>query len=267
MGAVAQDLALIRAAAEEAGRIAMTYFRGHKAMDVRMKGGNSPVSAGDLAVDTYLRRTLLEARPDYGWLSEESAGVTRAPRQTAPRSFIVDPIDGTRAFIDGRDTWCVSIGVVEEGVPLAGVLDCPALGESYWASAAGGAFKDGARLDLRSRPPRPLPTVAGPKSAEAELSRAFPGGFKRHGHIPSLAYRLAMVADGSLEATLVKPRSHDWDIAAALVILSEAGARLVTLDGVDTVLNGDSVVKPAMMAGAPAALQAMLGVVTGEAFG
>jgi len=264
--AVEQDLALIRDAAEEAGRIALTYFHGHEEMDVRMKGGNSPVSAGDLAADTYLREILTKARPDYGWLSEESTDVSRTRRQTAPRSFIIDPIDGTRAFIDGRDIWCVSVGIVEGEVPVAGVLECPALGERFWASAGGGAFKDGRRLAV-AKTPRAQPVVAAPPKAEPQLKRAFPGGYTRRGHIPSLAYRLAMVADGTLDATLVKPRSHDWDIAAAVVILSEAGARLTAMDGTAVILNGDDIVKPAMMAGSPHMLEAMFGVVTAHAFG
>ena len=262
---VAQDLALIRDAAQEAGRIALTYFHGHEEMDVRMKGGNSPVSAGDLAANSYLRKVLMKARPDYGWLSEENADVSQNRRQAAPRSFIIDPIDGTRAFIDGRDIWCVSIGVVEGTAPVAGVLECPALRESYWASAGGGAFKDGRRLSVTD--PRAQPVVAAPPRAEAQLERAFPDGYKRRGHIPSLAYRLAMVADGALDATLVKPRSHDWDIAAAVVILNEAGARLTEMDGTEVTLNGADIVKPAMIAGSPGMLEAMFGVVTAQAFG
>ena len=262
---VAEDLALIRDAAEEAGRIALSYFHGHRDVDVRMKGGNSPVSAGDLAADTYLRKVLMTARPDYGWLSEESADISQTRRQTAPRSFIVDPIDGTRAFIDGRDIWCVSIGIVEDEKPIAGVLECPALRERYWASAGGGAFKDGRRLTVAGS--RAQPVVAAPPRAEPQLERAFPGGYKRRGHIPSLAYRIAMVADGALDATLVKPRSHDWDIAAAVVILNEAGARLTDMEGAGVTLNGEDIVKPAMMAGSPRTLEAMFGVVTARAFG
>src|SRR5690606_33805884 len=94
-----------------------------------LKDGVSPVTEADIAVDTFLRETLLTARPDYGWLSEETAD--NLERLSAQRTFVVDPIDGTRAFIDGRSTWCVSIAVVEAGTPLVGVLDCPAIGEIY----------------------------------------------------------------------------------------------------------------------------------------
>jgi len=262
---IEHDLALIRVAAEEAGRIALSYFHGHEELDVRMKGGTSPVSAGDLAADTFLREFLMKARPDYGWLSEESVDVSRTKRLTAPRSFVVDPIDGTRAFIDGRETWCVSVAVVENGQAVAGVLECPALGFTYYASTGGGAWKDGARLTMGA--PRRIPVIAVPKKFLPGVEKAFPGGFESHDHIPSLAYRLAMVAEGSLDATLVRPTAHDWDIAAAGLIVAEAGGRLTDLGGAPVVLNGESVVKPAMMAGSPDMLQAMFGVVTADAFG
>ncbi|MFZ2100136.1 MAG: 3'(2'),5'-bisphosphate nucleotidase CysQ [Oricola sp.] len=265
LSAHGHDLALVRVAAEEAGRIALAYFRGHKKMNVRMKGGTSPVSAGDLAADTFLREFLMAARPEYGWMSEESVDVSRTRRLTAPRTFVVDPIDGTRAFIDGRDTWCVSVAVVENGLPVAGVLECPALGIAYHASVGGGAFKD--ERHLKMQPRRDTPVIAAPKAFSAQLETAFPNGYEHHGHIPSLALRLAMVADGTLDATLVKPNAHDWDIAAAALILTEAGGRLADFDGADVAMNGESVVKPAMMAGSDAILHAMFGVVTADAFG
>ena len=140
----ADDLALISEAAREAGRIALGFFK--QSPEVWMKGGTSPVSEADYAVDRFLRETLTAARPDYGWLSEETAD--SAGRLAASRTFVVDPIDGTRAFLDGRSTWCVSIAVVEDGHPLAGVLDCPATGEIFSASAGKGACKDGRRLHV-----------------------------------------------------------------------------------------------------------------------
>lgn len=262
---VEHDLALIRVAAEKAGRIALSYFHGHEDLDVRMKGGTSPVSAADLAADTFLREFLMKARPDYGWLSEESVDVSRSKRLTAPRSFVVDPIDGTRAFIDGRETWCVSVAVVEGGRAVAGVLECPALGFTYHASAGCGAWKGDSRLAVGM--PRNPPVIAAPKKCLPQLEKAFPAGFERHDHIPSLAYRLAMVAEGSLDATLVRPTAHDWDIAAAGLLVAEAGGLLTDLDGAPLVLNGESVVKPAMMAGSREILPAMFGVVTADAFG
>jgi myo-inositol-1(or 4)-monophosphatase len=145
--AAAADLALIAAAAREAGAIAMRHFRNDP--EVWMKNGTSPVSAADIAVDTFLRETLIEARPDYGWLSEETAD--SSARLEARRTFVVDPIDGTRAFIQGRRTWCVSIAVVEAGAPLAGVLECPAKGEFYEGRRSSHLARRGAGGDAEAR--------------------------------------------------------------------------------------------------------------------
>ena len=133
------DLQLIRDAAREAGDIAMRYFKRNP--EVWLKGGHSPVSEADYAVDKFLRETLIAARPDYGWLSEET--VDSAARLEARRTFVVDPIDGTRSFLEGRSTWCVSIAVVENGNAVAGVVDCPAKDEIYWAEPVAAAGRTG----------------------------------------------------------------------------------------------------------------------------
>ena len=231
-GEIADDLALIREAAREAGRIAMSFFG--KNPEVWLKTGQSPVSAADYAVDRFLRETLTAARPAYGWLSEET--VDTPDRLSALRTFVVDPIDGTRAFIEGRSTWCVSVAVVEAGRPLAGVLDCPARSEIFEASVGGGAFKDGGRIAVRAAGSMPL--VAGPKSMFAGASTPWPADFRRGPYFPSLAYRVAAVASGDLDATYVKPNAHDWDIAAADVILSEAGGRIVDARGANLAYAG-----------------------------
>ena len=140
-----EDLPLLRDAAREAGVIAMRYFGNNP--QVWMKGGTSPVSEADHAADAYLRETLLAARPDYGWLSEETAD--DPARLSARRTFVVDPIDGTRGFLEGLRSWCVSVAVVEDGRTLAGVLECPAMDETYWALPGEGAFRNGKRIAVR----------------------------------------------------------------------------------------------------------------------
>ena len=119
---LAADLTLLVDAAREAGQIALRFFK--QSPEVWLKGGTSPVSEADYAADSFLNEALIAARPDYGWLSEEAAD--NAARLSARRTFVVDPIDGTRGFLEGRREWCVSIAVVENGRPIAGVLECPA---------------------------------------------------------------------------------------------------------------------------------------------
>ncbi|GAB5507115.1 MAG: 3'(2'),5'-bisphosphate nucleotidase CysQ [Rhizobiaceae bacterium] len=248
----ADDLALIRAAAAEAGRIALRYFR--KDPEVWMKGGTSPVSEADIAVDRFLRKTLGEERPSYGWLSEET--VDTADRLSALRTFVVDPIDGTRAFVDGRDVWCVSIAVVENGRPLCGVLDCPARDEVYEASKDGAALKNSKPIKVRK--PSGVPVVAGPRPLIRELERAFPAPFKHHPYVPSLAYRIAMLAEGLIDGSFVKANSHDWDLAAADLILEQAGGRICDVQGHDIVYASANPKLGILAAGSGALLDRMV---------
>lgn len=254
-----EDLVLLRDAAREAGVIALRYFG--KNPEVWMKGGTSPVSEADYAADTYLREKLLAARPDYGWLSEETADGPE--RLKARRIFIVDPIDGTRGFLDGQKFWCVSVAVVEDGKPVAGVLECPAAHETYWATPGMGAFLNGERIHVRRTPA--IAELAGPKALQDLVPQAWQGRLTRTAYIPSLAYRLAMIASGKLDATFVKPNAHDWDIAAAELILREAGGRLIDSSGATPAFGREKVSHGALAAGSGELLAMMTDVISGHA--
>ena len=249
------DLKLLVDAAQEAGRIALRYFNSDN--EVWMKSGASPVSQADYAVDAFLRETLLAARPDYGWLSEET--VDGAARLSARRTFVVDPIDGTRGFLSGSSAWCVSLAVVEGGTSLAGVLECPARGETFEATQGGGAFRNGVRLAPDGEPQ--ALNIGGPRDFFDALPVEWRDRARRAAHVPSLAYRLAMVAEGSLDATFVKPNSHDWDLAAADLILGEAGGRLLDARGRVPSYAGADIRHGALVAGRGELLSAMIGVI------
>lgn len=249
------DLTLLVEAAQEAGRIAMRYFRNDP--EVWMKGGTSPVSEADYAVDTFLRETLTAARPEYGWLSEET--VDGAARLAARRTFVVDPIDGTRGFLAGDSRWCVSVAVVEGGSPIAGVLECPVKRQTFQAALGRGAFRNGDQLFATGRAD-PM-EIGGPKEFIDALSREGHEPAKRAAHIPSLAYRIAMVADGTLGASFVKPNAHDWDLAAADLILREAGGRLLDTQGRVPGYAGDDIRHGALVAGRGELLAAMTEII------
>ncbi|MEW9806604.1 3'(2'),5'-bisphosphate nucleotidase CysQ [Mesorhizobium marinum] len=248
---LAGELALLVEAAREAGRIAMRYFR--RDPEVWLKGGTSPVSEADYAADSYLRETLLAARAGYGWLSEETAD--DAARLGMRRTFIVDPIDGTRGFLDGRSEWCVSAAVVEGGRSIAAVLECPARGETYSATLGGGAFKNGARLAVGET--RASPLVGGPVTMVGALPKPMRASVRRSPYIPSLAYRIGLVADGTLDATFIKPNSRDWDLAAADLILHEAGGRILDVQGMAPTYGAWDTLHGAMVCGSGALLEAM----------
>ena len=248
---LADDLALLRRAAAEAGAIALRYFG--KDQQVWMKGGTSPVGEADYAVDKFLRETLTAARPAYGWLSEET--VEDPARFERRRQFIVDPIDGTRGFLEGRKTWCVSLAVVEDGRSLAGVLDCPASGEVFHATLGQGAFLNGAPIAVGAA--GAALRIGGPDEMFRRLPPDLCRRAERVAYIPSLAYRLAMVACGRLDATFVKPNAKDWDLAAANLILDEAGGAIRDGRGRAPAYGTPSIGHGALAAGSGALLEAM----------
>lgn len=216
------DLTLLTEAAREAGRIAAA-FSGPAAQRWEKPAGAGPVTEADLAVNEMLEDRLRRARPDYGWLSEESEDT--ADRLTRDRVFIIDPLDGTRSFVEGSSSWAHSLAVVEDGAPVAAVIYLPARDKLYAARKGGGASLNG------------TPIRASDKAAleQADILAARPNLQSLHwrnGHVPhfsrsyrpSLAYRLALVAQGRFDGMLTLRPSWEWDIAAGDLILREAGA-------------------------------------------
>lgn len=211
------DLELLRSSAVAAGIIASGFFR----RDVKSwnKENASPVSEADILVDRYLASSLLHARPDYGWLSEETSD--NPSRLDCERVFIVDPIDGTRGFLRGEDSWTVSLAVVENGLPVAGVVYAPVRDQMYCAAKGEGATLNGATI-RRSRRAGAPPLIPAPGAVHQEMQAAGLN-YTRGPAYPSLAYRLVQVATGELDAAVARRGSQDWDIAAAALILDEAG--------------------------------------------
>ncbi|MFD1252943.1 Inositol-1-monophosphatase [Devosia equisanguinis] len=211
------DLELLRASAVVAGIIASGFFR--KDVKSWTKDNASPVSEADIVVDRFLASSLLNARPTYGWLSEET--VDNPSRLDCDRVFVVDPIDGTRAFLRGEDCWTVSLAVVEHGVPVAGVVYAPVRDELYEAYLGGGARLNGKPLQ-RIRRAGAAPLIPAPGAVHQEMQAAGLH-YTRGPSYPSLAYRLVQVATGTLDAAVARRGSQDWDIAGAAVILRESG--------------------------------------------
>jgi len=238
------DFALLSDLGREAGEIAMRWFG--RDPEVWMKEGQSPVSEADFAVDQFLKRELLKARPDYGWLSEETDD--NQERLNRSRVFVVDPIDGTRGFIKGELQWCVSIAVVEAGRPLVGILECPALQQTITAAAGEGAWCNDQRLEaanpVKGRPLR----ATGPRSFLSEAHNALPRKVEKMPFVPSLAYRIAMIATGIADLSLARANAKDWDLAAADLIAHESRACLTDLNGSQPVYNRPDVRHGALLA-------------------
>lgn len=248
------DLELIAAAAREAGDLALGFFRG--AARQWNKPDDTVVTEADIAVDALLHERLTAARPDYGWLSEERPD--DGSRLSAKRTFIVDPIDGTRAFVDGGDEWVVSIGVVENGSPAAGALFNPVRGEIWTASAAGGAHRDGVALRVSGRSDLSTARIAASRKAIAQAGLDDIRFVADRRFMKSLANRLAQVASGEIDGALATARSADWDLAAALLIVQEAGGCVTGFDGAPVNLNAATTRHAAFLAAGPALHEALL---------
>jgi myo-inositol-1(or 4)-monophosphatase len=237
---------LLAAAAREAGRLALEYFRpgARTSAQVETKVGGSPVTQADLAADSLLKRRLRDALPGAGWLSEET--VDDFERLTRRSVIVVDPIDGTRAFVIGDPRWAVSAALVVEGRPIAGVVHAPALDETYAAARGGGATLNGATLAAATHwPPR---VAAGPKPIIQAMAATLDSSVEITPRVPSLAYRLCKAASGAVDFAVAAENSHDWDIAAADLLLQEAGARLIDASGERLLYNARQVRRGALLA-------------------
>lgn len=212
------DIKLLKSAAVHAGIIALGFFRTD--LKTWTKNVSSPVSEADIAVDNFLTSALRAARPDYGWLSEET--IDSPERMGRERVFIVDPIDGTRGFINGEDSWTISLAVVENGRPIAGVVYAPVRDEMYVAGKGLGSECNGRPLDASPVAGRGR-LIPAPAAVHHELANAGID-YEKGPLYPSLAYRLVQVAAGRLAACVARRGAQDWDIAGADLILTEAGA-------------------------------------------
>lgn len=229
---LARDARLLRDTVKEAGRLALSLFRTD--LKTWTKGSSSPVSEADIAVNDLLAERLRAATPGYGWLSEESAD--DESRLGSPCLWIVDPIDGTRGYLTGREDWCVSVALVEASVPVAAAVYAPVSDELFFAMRGQGATRNGAGIRARAGQAVDFSRVAGPRALAEELSAA-PGEITLHPRIASLALRLCRVADGSLDVAFAGGQSRDWDIAAADLIVQEANGRITTLCGEGLLYN------------------------------
>ena len=232
----------------EAGKIALKFFGGdYKRWN---KAGGSPVTEADLAIDNFLKEILRGARPDYGWLSEESPD--DPARLGARRIFVVDPIDGTVAFMKGRPHFTICAAMVERSRPIAGVVFNPATDECFMARLGGGAFLNGNPIHVR----------LGSEIAGCRLlgnQQVFAGWPPMHvENFSSIAYRIALVAAGRFDAMISLTTKRDWDLAAADIILTEAGGRLLGADGLPFAYNRASALQGATIAAGPELIQPLL---------
>ena len=228
-------------AVEAAGALALSLFgAGVKSWT---KGNNSPVTEADLAVDRLLFERLSAIDPGFGWLSEESAD--SPARLDARRLWVVDPIDGTRGFMAGSADWAVSAALVEDGVPVLAALFAPVSAELFLARSGGGATQNGLGLAIADREALSGASAAGPAPSVDRLAHA--ADVVRLPRSRSLALRLARVATGEIDIAISGDAANDWDLAAAHLIVREAGGALTSFSGAPVRYNAPSPRHPPLL--------------------
>lgn len=231
----ADDVERIRVGLMAAAEAVRPFAPGDVAFERKEDRGGDPVTAADKAADVVLRDILPGA--EEGWLSEES--VDDPSRLDRPRVWVVDPIDGTREFIEGIPEWCVSIGLVEEGMPVAGGIFNPATGELVLGSVETGVTYNGMPCSVSE------PAGDGPITVLASRSETRRGEWGRFNDderfsvkpCGSVAYKLALVAAGQADATWTLVPKSEWDVAAGTALVVAAGGAVTLADGEEPRFN------------------------------
>src|SRR6266852_9432761 len=220
-----------------------------------VKEHNSPVSEVDIAVNQLLQERLAAIVPEAGWLSEESED--GPARLAASQVWIVDPIDGTRSFIAGRPDWTISVALVGARRPIVAALYAPISEELFLAVAGAGATRNGVPIAASPGSAIEGARIAGPKGFLDRLAAVAPA-FTVPPRVHSLALRLARVADGTLDAAFASRTCRDWDLAAADLLVHEAGGALTTTGGVTLAYNGATTVHDVLVAAGLARHRALI---------
>jgi myo-inositol-1(or 4)-monophosphatase len=233
-------------AAKEAGSIIMEYYKSK--YEIRDKSYHNPVTTADHAADKYLRETLTKAYPNYGWLSEET--VDSAERLECSRIWVVDPLDGTKEFIEGVDHFVVSVALVEDGEPVVGVLYNPASDELFTAAKGEGAFLDGDPLNCSTEKDFKKMVILNSRSETRNgLWEPYATDFKEQRAIGSVAYKLGLTSAAKADIFASLRPKNEWDICAGHCILREAGGEMVNLAGNPiTYNNKKTLITPGLIA-------------------
>jgi myo-inositol-1(or 4)-monophosphatase len=229
---VSDDAALLYDAVREAGALGQSLARRGNLRQWTKPDG-SHVTEGDLAINTLLEERIRTARPDDGWLSEETPDEPQ--RLARPRLWIIDPIDGTRAFIEGRKEWCVAAALAIAGRPVLAAVYRPMKDEFYAAEAGGGASLNGQQLAIPDSDDLTGARIAGNRKALAGLTHL---GIAPDpsGALP-LQLRLAYVAAGRLAGAVSVGKRNDWDLAAGELLVIEAGGAVSGTSGEGYIYN------------------------------
>ncbi len=231
----------------KAGEIIMQYYCDD--YEIKEKGYHNPVTTADKEADSYLKSTLMSARPQYGWLSEET--VDSKNRLNKEKVWIVDPLDGTKEFIEGVPQFVVSIALVEKGIPIIGVLHNPVTKETFHAAKGEGAYLNQGqyRCSIKDST-RDMVILNSRSETRRGLWEPYKKHFKELRPIGSVAYKMGLTAIGKADIFATLRPKNEWDICAGTCLINEAGGKVINLNGKDITFNNQkTLIEPGLIAG------------------
>ncbi len=241
------DLKLAINASFKAGEIIMQYYCDD--YEIKEKGYHNPVTTADNEADSYLKSTLMSARPQYGWLSEET--VDSKSRLSKEKVWIVDPLDGTKEFIEGVPQFVVSIALVEKGTPIIGVLHNPVTKETFHAAKGKGTYLDDNVYRCSIKDSTTDMLILNSRSETRKgLWEPYKQYFKELKPIGSVAYKMGLTATGKADIFVTLRPKNEWDVCAGTCLINEAGGKVIDLNGKELTFNNQkTLIEPGLIAG------------------
>ena len=241
------ELKITIKAAKEAGDVILKYYKSK--YEIKDKSYHNPVTTADKEADETIKKILMNNFPDYGWLSEET--VDSSERLLKEKVWVVDPLDGTKEFIEGIPNFVVSIGLVKEGNPILGILYNPVTKELFSASKGEGAFLNNERISCSSKEKTEEMVILNSRSeTQRGLWNPYKDKFKVLEPIGSVAYKLGLTAAAKADVFASLRPKNEWDICAGNCIINESGGKLIDLNGNQRKYNLEkTLIKPGLIAG------------------
>jgi len=253
------ELETVKDAAIEAGNLILNYYKAD--YEIKDKGYHNPVTTADHASDNRLKEILTQSFPEYGWLSEET--VDSKVRLKNERVWVVDPLDGTKEFIEGVPHFVVSIALVENGFPIIGVLYNPVTRELFSAAKGKGARLNGKSIHCSTKNNLSDMIILNSRSETRKgLWNPYISTFGELKPIGSVAYKLGLTAAGEADIFASLRPKNEWDICAGNCIINESGGRLIDLYGNERKYNQDNtLIEPGLIAGEMLAVEKTFSVI------